>query len=177
MVDGLKGEGITGVFTSLTGDAHGRPDRAEHLLSSLTDTWLSLRDIEAAGERNRTFHLLKSRGMAHSNQVREYTLTAQGMQLAEVYVGPAGGVLTGSARLAQETREQAEAAARQQEVARRRRTLAARRAAIERQIAELRSSLEQEQAEVDAAAGEDREHQESLLRDREAMRAIRGVAE
>jgi len=177
MVDGLKGEGITGVFTSLTGEAHARPDRAEHMLSSLTDTWISLRDVEAAGERNRTFHLLKSRGMAHSNQVREYTLTAQGMCLAEVYVGPAGGVLTGSARLAQETREQAEAAARQQEVARRRRAVEARRATIERQIAELRSALEQEQAEVDAAAGEDKEHEALLLRDREAMRAIRGVAE
>jgi len=177
MVDSFKGKGITAVFTSLTHDGHNLPNREDHMLSSLMDSWISLRSVEVAGERNRTFRLLKSRGMAHSNQVREYTLTAQGMCLTDVYIGPAGGVLTGSARLAQEARERAEAAARRQEVERRRRMLEARRAATERQIAELRSALEQEQAEVDAAAGEDKEHEDLLLHDREAMRTIRGVAE
>ena len=77
----------------------------------------------------------------------------------------------------QEAREQAEVTARRQEVARRQRMLEARRAATERQITELRSALEQEQAELDAVTGEDMEHEDLLLRDREAMRAIRGVAE
>ncbi len=69
-------------------------------ISSLIDTWLLLRDIELNGERNRGLYILKSRGMAHSNQIREFLLTENGVQLTEVYLGPEG-VLTGSARLSQ----------------------------------------------------------------------------
>ena len=82
--------------------------RAKSGISSLIDTWLLLRDIELGGERNRGMYVLKSRGMAHSNQIREFLLTDHGVELKDVYIGPEG-VLTGSLRLAQEAREQAAA--------------------------------------------------------------------
>ena len=80
-------------------------------VSSLMDTWLLVRNIETGGERNRLLFVLKSRGMAHSNQVREFLLSDQGIQLRDVYVGP-GTVLTGSSRLVQEAQDKAQAAAR-----------------------------------------------------------------
>ncbi len=78
------------------------------------DTWLFMRDIELDGERNRALYVLKSRGMAHSNQLREFLLTEQGVDLLDVYVGPEG-VLTGSSRLSQEARENAAEQVRQEE--------------------------------------------------------------
>jgi len=87
------------------------------------DTWLLLRDIETTSERNRGLYVLKSRGMAHSNQIREFLLTDEGIELVDVYVGP-GGVLTGTARQAMETQERATAAKRQQETEPMRSTLA-----------------------------------------------------
>ena len=72
------------------------------------DTWLLLKTIEVGGERNRALYVLKSRGMDHSNQIREFLLTDHGLRLLDVYLGPEG-VLTGSARLSQEGREKAAA--------------------------------------------------------------------
>ena len=105
LIDFLKMEQITAVFTNLTAGG-GSQERTEIGLSSLMDTWLVLRDIESNGERNRGLWVLKSRGMAHSNQVREFRLTDKGIALEDVYIGPAG-VLTGSARAQQEAREKA----------------------------------------------------------------------
>jgi circadian clock protein KaiC len=113
--------------------------------------------------------------MGHSNQVREFVLAAGGVRLIETYSGP-GGVLTGSARVAQAARERAEALERRREAARRRR-FEARRGAVERQIAELRSALEQEGEELAALLGEAQEHEAEVGRDREAMRASRSAAE
>jgi len=117
MVDFLKQRGITGVFTNLVGDA-SEQEQTEISISSLIDTWILLRDIEIGGERNRGLHVLKSRGMAHSNQIREFILTPSGIELQPVYIGPSG-VLTGSARVALEARDKAEEMARQQEAERR----------------------------------------------------------
>jgi circadian clock protein KaiC len=175
MVDLLKARGITAVFTNLCGDEQ-QPSHGEHGLSSLMDTWISLRNIEADGERNRGLYVLKSRGMGHSNQIREYTLTAEGMRLMQPYFGPSG-VLTGSARVAQASREQAEAVARRQETARQRRQFEARSAAVERQIAELQAALEQEREELAARIGEAEEDEARVGRDQETMRASRGAAE
>src|SRR5205085_8499564 len=110
-------------------------------VSSIIDTWLLMRDIELGGERNRGLYVLKARGMAHSNQVREFLLTDHGIELRDVYVGPEG-VLTGSMRVAQEARERAAALAREREEDRRRRERGRRRAAIEAQLATLRGELE-----------------------------------
>jgi len=114
IVDFLKMKRITALFTSLTpsGDDTGATDL---YVSCLIDTWLLLRDIEFGGERNRGLYVLKSRGMAHSNQIREFRLTDDGIELLDVYVG-AHGVLTGSARLAQETKDDVAQLLRKQEI-------------------------------------------------------------
>src|SRR5207245_283620 len=83
-------------------------------ISSLVDTWVLLRNIEANGERNRLLYVLKSRGMSHSNQIREFLLTDRGVRLREVYLGR-GGVLTGSARVAREADERREEIRRRRE--------------------------------------------------------------
>jgi len=114
LVDFLKTQQITCMFTSLTRGGAAL-EHSEVGISSLIDTWLLLRDFESGGERNRGLHVLKSRGMAHSNQVREFLLTDHGVELRDVYVG-AAGVLTGSARLTQEAQEKAALIVRDREV-------------------------------------------------------------
>lgn len=101
LIDFMKSNSITAYLTSLTGQT------IEHnnlYISSLIDTWLFLRDIEVDGERNRGLYVLKSRGMEHSNKIREFLITNEGVKLQNVYIGP-DGVLTGSARVAQEAKE------------------------------------------------------------------------
>jgi circadian clock protein KaiC len=105
VIDFLKGRGITSVYTSLTGGG-SMLEQSKVGISSLMDTWLLLRVVESSNERNRLLYILKSRGMAHSNQMREFQLTDDGIMLLDVYVGP-GQVLTGSARLVQEAKDQA----------------------------------------------------------------------
>jgi len=155
MVDFLKQRGITGVFTNLVGDA-SHQEQTEISISSLIDTWILLRDIEIGGERNRGLHVLKSRGMAHSNQIREFILTPGGIELQPVYIGPSG-VLTGSARVALEARDKAEEIARQQEAERRRLEYERKCAVLEAQIAALQADLKAERLALErASAGEAR---------------------
>src|SRR5258708_36281235 len=103
LIDFLKTEGITGFFTVLTENG-GRLETSDVGISSLIDTWMLVRDIEVSGERNRGLYVLKSRGMNHSNQIREFILSAKGIKLVDVYLGPAG-MLTGSARVALQEQE------------------------------------------------------------------------
>jgi len=145
-------------------------------VSSLMDTWISLTDVESSGERNRVLYVLKSRGMKHSNQLREYTLSDHGIQLIEPYIG-SDGVLTGSARLAQEAREREQSLERGQTSERRRRELDRRRASVEREIAELRASLEAEEGEVDLLLKQEAERENIYGSDRAAMAAKRGVGQ
>jgi circadian clock protein KaiC len=131
------------LFTSLTaGDSSA--EMSEVGVSSQMDAWLLLRNIETNGERNRGLYVLKSRGMAHSNQIREFVLTDHGVQLLDVYVGPSG-LLTGSARLAQEAREQAEAVDRHQQLQRKSAELKQKREQLEAEIARMRSNFELEE--------------------------------
>jgi circadian clock protein KaiC len=154
LVDYLKSHQTTALLTNLN-HAGSALEQTEVGISSLIDTWLLLRDIELNGERNRGLYILKSRGMAHSNQIREFLLTEKGVQLTEVYLGPEG-VLTGSARLAQEAKEQAAAVQRTQQVERKRRELARRQQALEAQIAALRLEFESEKEELERdIAGEE----------------------
>jgi circadian clock protein KaiC len=126
------------------------------------DTWILLRDIELGGERNRGLYIIKSRGMAHSNQIREFLLTSKGIDLLDVYVG-AEGVLTGSMRVAQEAREKATEVLRSQEDDRRARVLERKRKAIAAQIAALEAELAAEDSEagLDAAASTARVNQQA----------------
>jgi circadian clock protein KaiC len=145
LVDFLKAQRITSLFTNLT---HGRIEQAvtEVNISSLMDTWLLLLNTESSGEYNRQFYLIKSRGMAHSNQVREFSLTDDGIHLREAYVGP-DGVLTGSARLSQEARETAAHQERRDYIERTARALERRRRQFEAQLAALRAEFETDEEE------------------------------
>jgi circadian clock protein KaiC len=109
LIDFLKEEAITGVFTSLTADGALALADSQIGISSLMDTWLMLANIEANGERTRTIQVLKSRGMPHSNQVREFLLSRRGVELVDVYM-PEDRVLTGSERLAHASRARADSA-------------------------------------------------------------------
>jgi circadian clock protein KaiC len=133
-VDFLKARGVTALFTTLASDGH--LEHSEQLIASLIDTCLLLRAMDGNGEHNRVLSVLKSRGMAHSNQVREFLLTDRGIELADVYVGPQG-VLTGSARSAQEARERTEAQERQEDLQQRRANLDRRREAVQAEVAGL----------------------------------------
>ena len=150
LVDSMKLQGITALLTSLTPGGNAL-EQSVAAVSSLVDTWLALRDLESNGERNRGLHVLKSRGMAHSNQVREFRLGRQGIQLEDVYVG-LGGVLTGTARLAQEAREKADQLLRQEELQRKQLILERKRQALASQIAALTADFAAEEAELQRSA-------------------------
>jgi circadian clock protein KaiC len=147
LIDHLKTKHITAFFTSLTSDPENI-EQTEVGISSLMDTWLLVKMIEINGERNRGLYVLKARGMAHSNQIREFRLTNQGIQLLEVYQG-SEGVLTGTARMVQEAKERAAALARQQEIQRKQRELEHKRQALEAQIDALRAQFMAEEEEME----------------------------
>jgi circadian clock protein KaiC len=146
LVDFLKNKNITAFFASLSNSGENQ-ELTDMSISSLIDTWLLLRDIEIGGERNRGLYVLKSRGMNHSNQIREFILTNQGIELLDVYVGPEG-VLTGSARLSQEAKNNAEQLMREQEIERKKLGIMLKKAATDAQIVVLKSELKAEESET-----------------------------
>jgi len=175
VIDYLKLKGITALFTNLT--RAGTPlETTETAISSLMDTWILLRDIESGGERNRGIYVLKSRGMAHSNQIREFLLTDKGADLLDVYLGP-GEVLTGTARATRVAEEKAETARRQEEIERRHRDLQRKRAVMEAQVAALRADFEAEEEELKKAIADAKMREEVLTKDGEKMRRMRKADE
>jgi circadian clock protein KaiC len=173
LLDFLKDRQITAMFTTLTAN-RGADEQTEVGISSLTDTWILLRDLELNGERNRCLYVLKSRGMAHSNQIREFVLSRTGVHLLPAYIG-SGTVYTGSARVAQEARERAEASREQQQLEEKRKEFSTRRNLLESQIAALRSELSSGEAEFARLARQRNERQHRVALDREEMGKIRGV--
>ena len=163
LVDYLKSSGVTAVLTSLT---HGKTEieQTDVAISSIVDTWLLLVTLESSGERNRGLYVLKSRGMSHSNQIREFLLTDNGVDLVAVYTG-AGGVLTGSARLSQEAEERAAALVEEQELERRQRALARLKTAFEAELAALQARFETEQADLASGISQHRARAERLKDD------------
>jgi len=164
ILDFLKAREITAVCTSLVSE-HVSADSSEAGLSSVIDSWLLLRNIEHSNERNRAIQILKSRGMAHSNQIREFVLTAQGAKLLDVALGPNGDVLTGAARVAQQEMDESSTQARQRAVDVKRQSLARRHAALQARITALEAEFE---AETQMA---------ELEIEQERLRAQRGVTE
>ncbi len=146
LVDFLKVNLITGLFTNLTSGGAAL-ERTNVEISSLIDSWLLLRNIETGGERNRGLYILKSRGMTHSNQIREFLLTDNGIELRDVYVG-LNGVLTGSLRLAQETQEQAAQLVHQQEIEFKQLDFENKRMVMDAKIAALHAELAMQEAET-----------------------------
>jgi circadian clock protein KaiC len=167
LVDFLKIKEITAIFTSLTA-AGGSLEASEADVSSLMDTWLLLKAIEVGGERNRALYVLKSRGMEHSNQIREFLLTNDGLRMLDVYLGPEG-VLTGSARVSQEGREKAVVTIRQQEQETRRRELDRKRQIFEARMTMLRAEFEVEEEIIQQSISESKLLDEELLQDRGQM--------
>ncbi|MEP6703720.1 MAG: circadian clock protein KaiC [Acidobacteriota bacterium] len=173
LVDFLKTQQITAVLLNL----HTGSDSFEDTdigISSIVDTWIYLRDIESGGERNRGVYILKARGTAHSNQIREFLITKEGVHLRPAYIGPEG-VLTGSARLTQETRDREAARALEEEILRRRRSLEGRRKGLEAQIEALTSELEVATEEEQIILRVENERKSQVTADREAMAISRKV--
>ena len=167
LIDFLKSRGVTALFTNL-GAGSAETATTEMQISSLTDTWLLLYNRETNGEHNRQLYLLKSRGIAHSNQVREFLMSAGGISLREVYVGP-DGVLTGSARLAQEAKDRADRLLRTQEVERRTREIVRRRREIAAQIETLQAQLASEEGEMELLNLEGSAREDQRAADRIAL--------
>ncbi len=173
LIDYLKTAGITAVLSYLT--SGGRAAEATEIgISSLTDSWLLLRDIELAGERNRGLYVLKSRGMKHSNQIREFVLTDSGVRLLDVYTGPEG-VLTGSMRVAQESRERTQARNRTLDLERKRREVERKRKALQAQVASLEAELEVQEEELTHLSAQGRDSEDQIERERSDMAKSRSV--
>lgn len=171
LIDWLKSQKITVLFTNLT--QGGSPfEHTDMGVSSLMDTWLEVRTLESNGERNRVLFVLKSRGMEHSNQVREFRLTNQGIELIDVYLGD-GTVLTGAARAIQEAQEKAAGLMRQQELERKRRELVQKKAIAKSQIAALQTQIETEEEELELMSQQQDLQQSILLQDRTAIAQLR----
>ncbi len=171
LIDFLKSNGITALLTSLTtaGDA---VEQTEVGISSLIDTWFLVRELESNGERTRGIYILKSRGMAHSNQVREFLMTNNGIKLVDVYVGPEG-VLTGSARSAQEARERASQLERAQAAEQRSLEIERKRKVLQAQIEALQAEFLAEEAEFKRTAARERERTRAAQKARTAIVASR----
>jgi hypothetical protein len=146
LMDYLRKKNITGVFVNLV---HGgnSAEATDVGISSMVDTWLLARDVELAGERNRVLYVLKARGIAHSNQLREFLITSKGIRLHPAYLGH-GTVLTGSARRSQEARELADASQLDGELERQRLAFSHRQAQVESEIARLRAGLAAEEQDL-----------------------------
>jgi circadian clock protein KaiC len=152
IVDLLKGRQITALLTSLT--RGGEPEGSVGGVSSLIDSWVRLRQGQQGGERTRSLTIVKSRGMNHSNQERELLLTDNGIDLVEVFVGPDGRILTGSARLAQQASDRAAGETHEQEIARRKALLLRKQRAAEAKIAEMQADLAAEAEAIGIAIEE-----------------------
>jgi circadian clock protein KaiC len=173
LIDFLKTQRITAFFTALTSGRNKEIEESDIGISSLIDTWIFARDVELNGERNRCIHVLKSRGMANSNQVREFLMSKDGIRLVPVYVG-SGTVLTGSTRAAQEARERAESLLRQQTAEEQQQVLSDKRKALDAQIAALRSQFAQEEARVTLVKQQEEQRERELSQDMLEMVNLRG---
>ena len=173
LIDFLKSAHITTMMASLTEGAHALESTSIGI-SSLADTWILLRDIELNAERNRCLYILKSRGMAHSNQLREFVMTERGIELLPAFVS-SGGVLTGSSRVAQEAKEKAEGVERDQAMRRRQDEMNRRRLVLQAQIEALQAELASQERDMEQASQQEESRQLQVEVDRKQMAKSRGA--
>ncbi len=148
LIDMLKANNITAMFTSLNKQTDNfRPDLAEESVSSLVDTWITVRDMEGVGERNRGIFIIKARGMGHSNQVREFVITNNGIELLDVELGPQG-ILTGTARKSHQVKKTISDIKLQNEINRKDREIERKRKVLEANIEALRTEFESAEEEL-----------------------------
>lgn len=171
IVDFLKVNQITALFTSLT-SSESSQENSDSGISSLIDTWLLLRDIELNGERNRGMYVLKARGIANSNQIREFTLTENGVELRDAYIG-SKGVLTGSARIAQEAHEKSEVLTRKLELELKKRQIDRKRRELEARVETMRANFGSEEAEAIEIMEKEKRTIEQLEQDKMEMAVSR----
>lgn len=167
LIDYLQNEQITVLFTALTLN-NPQNERTDEGVSSLVDAWLMVRDIESNGERNRGMYIMKSRGMRHSNQVREFIITDKGLDLVDVYLGPEG-VLTGSARDAQQLNEAAGIELRTHALVRKDREINRKRIVLEAKIASLKEEFESISDELNKSYLEDDLRREIMEKNRKQL--------
>lgn len=170
LIDMFKSRQITVFFTNLL--QGGALEHTELGISSLMDTWLELRTIETNGERNRTLYVLKSRGMKHSNQVREFILTSHGIELIDVYLGQKT-FLTGTARAAQQAQEQLYQLSQQQEFEHRKRRFEQQQALVQAQITALEIQLAIDRQELETFSQQEKTTQQTLINNRDRMSVLR----
>ena len=167
LIDFLQSEQITVMFTALTLNNIVN-EQTDEGVSSLVDAWLLVRDIEFNGERNRGLYVMKSRGMKHSNQVREFVISDEGLNLVDVYLGPEG-VLTGSAREAQRLQEVTGAVLKDHALTRKDLEIDRKRNVLESKIASLREEFESVQDELNKSYVEDELRKQVLEKNREQL--------
>ncbi len=170
LIDYLKAKQITTIFTNLTRMAGLESTESE--VSSIMDTWILLRDIELGGERNRGIYILKSRGMAHSNQIREFLITSKGVDIVDVYTGPAG-VLTGSARLSQEIKDRETEDSRKEEIDKLQRDLERKRKLTEAQVASLQAEYAAKEEEIKQIINQEKRRERMVDENRKEMGRMR----
>jgi circadian clock protein KaiC len=166
LIDFLKGRGITTLFNSLSG---GTTPESDIGVSSIMDTWIVLRNNEINGELSRLLYILKSRGMAHSNQVREFVMSERGVELADVYIGPAG-VLTGTARLAQDAKDRTDIERRYRDLEKLERQYIKNRDALNAQMVAMQSEIESADREIELVRQEAKKLEADLTK-KEAARS------
>jgi len=171
VIDFLKSQKITAFFTSLTSGSEAI-EQSHVNISSLMDTWILLRMVESESERNRVLYLLKSRGMAHSNQMREFRLADGGIELADVYVG-CGKILTGSARLVQEARDKEQALNEKQAVERRRRELEHEQVGLRAEAETISRRLKSLEEELRIAEAGDLQRKQASVKERQELATAR----
>ena len=172
LIDYAKSLQITGLFTNLSNDSASEAfslEPTQTAVSSLMDAWLILKNIEGNGERNRVFSIIKSRGMAHSNQLREFVLSDKGIELLDLYKGTEG-VLFGSARMAQQSREVSDRLLRNEEIERKQREIDSKRLVMENEIALLRARFAREEDEMKTVIGQD------MYREKVAATAMKEIS-
>jgi len=171
LIDFLKNRKITTLLNVFT-HVDAKLEAANEEIPSLIDTWLSLRDIEYKGERNRGMYILKSRGMAHSNQIREFILSDKGIDLFDVYLGPEG-VLTGAARVGQEAIDRSNVVSRQLDIQRKKREYEQKRLALEANIAALREEFDTATEILEILSEEEKQRDAVIIHDRADMARLR----
>ncbi|MEL7664264.1 MAG: circadian clock protein KaiC [Methanosarcina mazei] len=171
-IDHLKLRNITAVCTSLVVQESTAGINAEGI-SSLMDTWVNLRFFENSNERNRGISVIKSRGMGHSNQIREYLLADHGIEIQDVYLGPSGDLLMGSSKAVQKAEDLAEAVAQRQNADRKKRELETKLKSLDAQIASLNSEYETQKEELDRLISDQQLRNEALATGRSELARIR----
>jgi circadian clock protein KaiC len=169
LIDFIKNKQITTLSTSLRIMGGLETDIG---VSSLMDTWIDLKALETNGERNRTIDIIKTRGMFHSNQLREFKITNDGIEIVNVYLGPSG-MVTGTARISQIANEKANKLKRQQEIEAKQRKLEQKRQAIDAKVKELESNYEIEKQELETIIDQEKLKEETIEMERNAMAKMR----